>query len=84
MSTSLIRNSPPPKALGIVVLKDHRGARFHMSEVPLQGQSSSATLGVVGCPHVDMLGVHYLSGRVPREQKMLKGHLPRVLYHQLY
>ena len=24
------------------------------------------------------------SGRVPREQKMLKGHLPRVIYHQVY
>jgi len=22
--------------------------------------------------------------RVPREQKMLKGHLPRVIYHQAY
>ena len=22
--------------------------------------------------------------RVPREQKMLKGHLPRVIYHQVY
>jgi len=25
-----------------------------------------------------------LVGRVPREQKMLKGHLPRVIYHQVY
>ena len=25
-----------------------------------------------------------LLGRVPREQKMLKGHLPRVIYHQVY
>ena len=24
------------------------------------------------------------SGRVPREQKMLKGHLPRVIHHQVY
>ena len=23
-------------------------------------------------------------GGVPREQKMLKGHLPRVVYHQVY
>ena len=23
-------------------------------------------------------------GGVPREQKMLKGHLPRVIYHQVY
>ena len=23
-------------------------------------------------------------GGVPREQKMLKGHLPRVIYHQAY
>jgi len=25
-----------------------------------------------------------LVGGVPREQKMLKGHLPRVIYHQVY
>ena len=25
-----------------------------------------------------------VSGRLPREQKMLKGHLPRVMYHQVY
>jgi len=25
-----------------------------------------------------------LTGRVPREQKMLKGHLPSVIYHQVY
>jgi len=24
------------------------------------------------------------SGRDAREQKMLKGHLPRVIYHQVY
>ena len=24
------------------------------------------------------------SGRVPQEQKMLKGHLPIVIYHQVY
>ena len=23
-------------------------------------------------------------GRVPREQKVLKGHLPRVIYHRVY
>jgi len=27
--------------------------------------------------------IHYIGG-VPREQKMLKGHLPRVIYHQVY
>ena len=25
-----------------------------------------------------------LDGWVPREQKMLKGHLPRVIYHRVY
>ena len=25
-----------------------------------------------------------LVGGVPREQKMLQGHLPRVIYHQVY
>jgi len=29
-------------------------------------------------------GLVDLSGRVPREQEMLKGYLPRVTYHQVY
>jgi len=36
----------------------------------------------------DRLRVGWLNGfsleGVPREQKMLKGHLPRVIYHQVY
>ena len=28
--------------------------------------------------------VDRLFGWVPREQKMLKGHLPRVVYHHVY
>ena len=32
----------------------------------------------VGCGNVAMMG------RVSQEQKMLKGHLPRVIYHQVY
>ena len=28
--------------------------------------------------------IYYTLGGVPREQKMLKGHLPRVIYHQVY
>jgi len=32
-----------------------------------------------------ILGTSYIyMGWVPREQKMLKGHLPRVIYHQVY
>jgi len=30
------------------------------------------------------LSSHLLLGAVPREQKMLKGHLPRVIYHRIY
>ena len=35
---------------------------------------------------VDRLRVDWLNGlgEVPREQKILKGHLPRVVYHQIY
>ena len=29
-------------------------------------------------------GARRALGGVPREQKMLEGHLPRVIYHQLY
>ena len=35
----------------------------------------------VECEALDRLRV---VGGVPREQKMLKGHLPRVIYHQEY
>ena len=35
-----------------------------------------------------MLGLGFMTsdrlGEVPREQEMLKGHLPRVVYHQVY
>jgi len=33
------------------------------------------------CP--PSIRVEGLRGGVPREQKMLKGHLPRVIYHQV-
>ena len=33
---------------------------------------------------VDRLRVGWLNEGVPREQKMLKGHLPRVIYQQAY
>ena len=32
----------------------------------------------------DRLRVGLLKGGVPREQKMLEGHLPRAIYHQVY
>ena len=34
-------------------------------------------------PRANPCGVDRLRGGVPREQKMLKGHLPRVIYHQV-
>ena len=33
---------------------------------------------------VDCLKGYSVVGGVPREQKMLTGHLPRVMYHQVY
>ena len=47
-----------------------------MSGVPLYGIAYRRASRVFGCV-ID-------SGLVPREQKMLKGHLPRVIYHQMY
>ena len=44
-------------------------------------------MGVHAPYHADRLRDHTLAGPlggVPREQKMLKGHLPRVIYHQVY
>ena len=35
-------------------------------------------------PELDPFLQFALVGGVPREQKMLKGHLPRVIYHQVY
>ena len=32
----------------------------------------------------DRLRIGWLNGGVPPEPKMLKGHLPRVIYHQIY
>ena len=32
----------------------------------------------------DRLRVGWLNGGVPREQKIIKGHLPKVIYHQVY
>ena len=36
------------------------------------------------CGVIDSGLVGSTVGGVPREQKMLKGHLPRVIYHQVY
>ena len=43
------------------------------------------------CGYLDSYGTHGDKvmrnpklGGVPREQKLLKGHLPRVIYHQVY
>ena len=33
---------------------------------------------------IDRLRAGTSLGGVPREQKILKGHLPRVIYHQVY
>jgi len=34
--------------------------------------------------HICQGGERRALGRVPREQQMLKGHLPTVLYHRVY
>jgi len=36
------------------------------------------------CIHGGRVGAMLVVEGVPREQKMLKGHLPRVIYHQAY
>jgi len=51
-------------------------------------EPAGSLLGVVGQDRVRALPTTPASdtalGGVPREQKMLKGHLPRVMYHQVY
>jgi len=44
------------------------------------GNWAGSAPGIDGMIYSGLLG----SERVPREQKMLKGHLPRVIYHQAY
>jgi len=50
-SNSLIRNSAPPqdhqRALGIVLLYGPTGARFLMSEAPLQGLGEGGGIGLL-------------------------------------
>ena len=41
-------------------------------------------LRVTGRRRLLVCGTLYCLGGVPREQKMLQGHLPRVMYHQVY
>ena len=43
--------------------------------------SSGMNAGHARHTNIDRLKV---GGGVPREQKILKGHLPRVIYHQVY
>ena len=49
-----------------------------MGEVPLQSIQCKA---IVLCKVLHIRGTSM--GGVPREQKLLKGHLPRVIYHQV-
>ena len=44
-------------------------------------QARMIDLGFVGSTYSHSSHPH---GGVPREQKILKGHLPRVIYHQVY
>jgi len=50
------------------------GGRFLMNEVPHVPRESTFV-------RVLKQGI---AGGVPREQKMLKGHVPRVRYHQVH
>ena len=51
-----------------------------MSEVPLQPSKVKRFQGEA----YKAGGFVQMIGGVPREHKMLKGHLPRVMYHQVY
>ena len=52
---------------------------------PITGFSKVDILGAWYKSNPDRLMVGWLNGvgGVPREHKMLKGHLPRVMYHQV-
>ena len=53
---------------------------FLMSEVPLYQQLIPHVVQTLLGSAADGTSL----GGVPREQKMLKGHLPRVIYNQVY
>ena len=72
-----LRHPPPSPSL------TRKGRAF------LQDQFRSSPMVGVDRPRVGWLnGFSFIASTgacgVPREQKMLKGHLPRVIYHQVY
>ena len=60
----------------------HQDFVFSFSRDPKTGFKDQKVRLIPSSTSVDRLRVAL--GGVPREQKMLKGHLPRVMYHQVY
>jgi len=82
----------PPRA-ATVVTESPLSLKFHFCDVPLSTFVSVCSalekqreLSVPGnyYPALTPPSTDRLRVGVPREQKMLKGHLPRVIYHQVY
>ena len=66
--------------LGGASVQGFRGALFHMSEVPLYSEQHLSRLPAAEREGNNLQGlIDSGLGGVPQEQKMLKGHLPRVI-----
>ena len=54
------------------------------SDASARCSSSGPSISTVNidCDRLRVVWIYEFS--LPREQKMLKGHLPRVIYHQVY
>ena len=74
--------------LGLRVIKKKKQVRHSKAETLLQKiRALPRPRSSAAVSQRDRLRVGWLNrflGGVPREQKMLKGHLPRVIYHQVY
>ena len=61
--------------------------RFNENEEEEEEEEEKIDSGSVGSTDVSFItstGASASMGGAPREEKMLKGHLPRVIYHQAY
>ena len=58
--------------------------RFNESEEEEEEKIDSGSVGSTDVSFITSTGASASMGGAPREEKMLKGHLPRVIYHQAY
>jgi len=71
--------------LGGASVQGFRGALFHMSEVPLYSEQHLSRRPAAKRDGNNLQGlIDSGLGGVPQEQRMIKRHLLRVMYHKAY